>query len=119
MADITSIDFWEYGELSPISNFLLSLIEKDQVQITKKNETFAQKSVQQLCMLEDLKKIKGTEHPALYELKYRTKNPYRAICLRTGENDLLVLEMFKGSGSDGEVERHIPTAKKRLGIWQK
>ena len=51
MQDITSIDFWESGQSTPISDFLLSLIEKDQVQIIKKNETFAKKSIQQLCLL--------------------------------------------------------------------
>ena len=114
MTSITSINFWESEESSPISDFLLGLIEKDKVQIKKKMDLFVQKSVQELCRLEDLKKIRGTANPALYELKFRLHNPYRAICLRTGENGLLILEMFKGSGSGGEVERHLPLARKRF-----
>ena len=113
MEDTTHLEYWQFNGSSPISDFLMHVEVNDLKQIKKKDELFSKKTVRELCLSRDLTKIKGTGNPPLYELRYQFKNPYRAICLRIKENELLIVEIFRGSGSGGEVEKHLPIAIKR------
>ncbi len=111
------IEPWDDGEgNSPIEDFLAELPAKSFRYIVRKREYYEKRTVQQLknnrLFLED---IKGTDSK-LWELKFRSSPQYRAVCIIRG-NSIIMLVMFKGSGSEGEVMRHVPKALERSIAW--
>ncbi|MFY9462615.1 MAG: hypothetical protein WAP52_00305 [Candidatus Sungiibacteriota bacterium] len=54
----------------------------------------------------------------LWELKFYSDPPYRAICIVIGSR-IIVLVMFQGSGSHGKVRKWVPKALVKAGEWYK
>lgn len=75
------------------------------------------KSVEQLVRGGILEKIKGLGALVFYELKKRGRMSVRFIAHRVASDQVLLLVVFKGSGSDGRVEKYIPLAQTRLTEW--
>ena len=66
-----------------------------------------------------LESIKGVDSEiALWELKFYSDPPYRAVCM-IKEYRIIVLEMFQGSGSHGEVMKWVQKALKKAEEWYK
>lgn len=99
---------------SPIEDFLKSLSAKDFSYIVKKRAYFHGYSIPQLKNSRHLENIRSAV--AFWELKFHSPTPYRTVCIIRG-NKVVILDMFKGSGSDGEVIRHIPKCLQRAHDW--
>lgn len=113
------IELWDDGKgNSPIEGFLAKLPAKSFNYIVKKREYFEKYTVQKLKnnrqFLED---IQGTD-PKLWELKFPSSPPYRAVCI-VRENKIIILVMFKGSGSNSEVLKHTSKAFERAVEWDR
>lgn len=111
------IAFWEAkDDHSPITEFLDSIAVRDAVWISKKNSYFERKNYKQLEYSKHWGKIVNIDYE-LYELKYHSSPPYRAICIPWKEK-IVILVLFKGSGSNGNVNRYLPTAVERAKDWK-
>ncbi|KKS37970.1 MAG: hypothetical protein A3G49_01285 [Candidatus Sungbacteria bacterium RIFCSPLOWO2_12_FULL_41_11] len=103
---------------SPFGDFLLTLPDKDIDFIAKKLINFQEYRISQLKNRSDfLDVIEGTDIE-LFELKFKRSPQYRAVCIVRG-NKIIILEMFKGSGSNGRVLKYIGKARERADDWDK
>jgi len=90
----------------------------DQSKFIKKNEDFQKFTLPQLLRANHVRSIKGRVNKGFFEIRYLfTSPPYRAISI-IHKNLLVILVLFKGSGSGGKLEKHIKKAKTRADYWK-
>lgn len=90
----------------PVKNFIVQLPPKTKSRIFKRADHYAEMTVDQLLAnREILEKVHGSTYP-LYELKFRISPPIRAISI-IWKNKVVVLKMFKGSGSNGRLGKEV------------
>lgn len=90
---------------SPIGDFLIKLPVKESSRIIKKKEYLEKYTIPKLKNKKQfLEKIEGAD-TELWELKFPISPPYRSVCIVRG-NKIVMLEMFKGSGSNGRVLKY-------------
>ena len=111
------IEAWDDGDgRSTIEDFIASLPVETQNRIIKKNEHFQQYTISRFKNGKHLEKIRG-EKFELWELKYPFHSPpYRAVCI-IRNSKIILLEMFSGSGSHGNVLKYVPRAVQRAQEW--
>ncbi len=100
----------------PIKDFLENLPRKDFHYIVKKLSYFQGYSISQLKNSRHLEIVRG--HNEFWELKFHHISEYRAVCILR-KNKIILLEMFKGSGSRGNVTRYIEKCLERVKVWDK
>ena len=98
------------------SDLMDDMSVRDRSRFIKKNEDFEKFTIFQFLKskhIEPVKKNKG-----FFEVKYRFSSPpYRAVAFLC-RGILLVLLVFKGSGSDGKLKKHIGQAVNRFENWK-
>ncbi|TSC63462.1 MAG: hypothetical protein Athens041674_94 [Parcubacteria group bacterium Athens0416_74] len=113
------IELWEdEAGASPVAEFIALLPVEHQEWIAKRNDFLERLTWPELHLSKYYEKIQGTAH-SLWELKYSGSRAhvYRAICFRW-KHQLVTLEIFAGSGSSGNVLRHVPVAAARAENWK-
>lgn len=94
-----------------------NLPAKDFKYIIDKRAYFHRHSISQLKISRHLENIRGATE--LWELKFHWRTEYRAVCI-IRENKIVMLDMFKGSGSAGRgVTKYIPKCLQRAEDWNK
>lgn len=115
------IEYWEDSRgFSAVTKFILEQIPtEDQARIAKKNNHFRSLTFQQLCKTPFFEPVKGAKYP-LWELKYLASKSmnYRALCI-LHKSILVILLIFKGSGSEGKLQKHFPQAIQRAEDWKR
>ena len=101
-----------------LMKFFATLAPRLIAAIDKKRKYYENLTVAQLKNNKDyLDNIKGvTSRIPLWELKFPSDPPHRAICI-IKENKIIILLMFQGSGSNGKVMRWVPYALKNVEKW--
>ena len=98
------------------SDLMEEMSARDRVRFIKKNEDFEKFTQFQLLKSKHIEPVK--EHKGFFEVKYRFSSPpYRAITF-IYKSILLILLVFKGSGSDGKLRKHMVQAINRLEDWK-
>ncbi len=113
------IEYWEDVDgISPIVQFIRERPLEHQVRIKKRNDHFRNLTFQQLRNTPFFELATGAKHP-LWELKYLASKGmnYRALCI-IHKNILVVLVVFKGSGSGGRLQKYFPQAIQRAEEWK-
>ena len=114
------IEHWEDVDgTCPIQDFLLSLPQKHQVWIAKKDAFFERMTFGQLLGTQYLQQVRGTKTPLL-ELRYagsRAMN-YRMLCI-VWKRVLVGVVIFQGSGGGGKLNKHLKKALLLANDWKR
>lgn len=98
------------------SDLLLQMSPKDKARFVKKNEDLEKLPFYNFRQSKDVSPIRGLN--CFYELRYRFSSPpYRAIAF-IHKSLLVILLVFKGSGSNGKLEKNLPKAINRSKKWK-
>ena|SRR3989344_2396508 len=88
---------------------------KDQRKFVQKNEDFTKRTLQQFLRSKDINPIVGFKN--YYEIKYWFSSPpYRGISI-IRKQLVVILSVFKGSGSGGALKKYISKAINRAQDW--
>ena len=110
-----NIEIELYEDVRGRVDLLIDMPVRDRVRFVNKNILFQQFTFRQFLSSKNIVPIQG--HRGYYEIKYFfTHPPYRAIAIIHKEA-LLLLIVFKGSGSKGRLERYIKQAVSRASEW--
>jgi|SRR3989344_1683581 len=104
-----------YEDAQGQSDLLKDMSTRDQARFIKKNEDFEKLSFHQFLKSKLVDRI--FNHNNFYELKYFfSEPPYRALAF-IFKGELIILLVFKGSGSRGKLIRYLPRAINRANDW--
>ena len=115
------IEYWEdKNGHSPITDFLLKEVPANHLAwIKKRDHDFLEKlTVRELFSTPYLDWAEGVDYP-LIEVRYLGKGEknYRALAF-VWNQDLIYLDFFKGSGSDGRLAKHFLKSITRAEDWK-
>ena len=98
------------------SDLMDDMSVRDRSRFIKKNEDFEKFTLFQFLKSNHIEPVK--ENKGSFEVKYHFSSPpYRAVAFLC-RGILLILLVFKGSGSDGKLKKHIGQAINRLENWK-
>lgn len=98
------------------SDLMEDMTARDKARFVKKNEDFEKFTTFQFLKSKHIDPVQ--DNKGFFEVKYRFSSPpYRAVAFLY-EHILLILLIFKGSGSDGKLKKHMGKAIARLESWK-
>lgn len=97
------------------SDLMGDMSARDRSRFIKKNEDFEKFTLRQFLKSNHIDPVE--DNKGFFEVKYRFSPPYRAVAFLC-KGILLILLVFKGSGSDGKLKKHIGRAINRLEDWK-
>jgi hypothetical protein len=114
------IEYWEgVNGICPIADQIEGLPNQHQVWIIKRDVFFESLTFEQLKKSGYFPKAQGTKYP-LGELRYVGSKGYnyRMLCI-IWKDQLVGLVLFQGSGSGGQLRKHIKQAIELAEDWKK
>lgn len=110
----SDIEFYE--DKRGISDILDGMPPKDQARFFKKTESFKKLPFYSFVRHDSVEFIPN--YKGFYEIKYKFSSPpYRAIAF-IQNTCLVLLLVFKGSGSGGNLNKHLVRAVNRANDWK-
>ena len=114
------IEYWEHSNgFSPVAEFFKELPAEHKKRIGDREDFCEGLSFLELLRTPYFRKAQGAKD-TLWELRYPASHGmnYRAICL-LWQQRVVVLVMFKGSGSGGKIRHYFQQAIERAEDWKR